>query len=174
MSIWDAGYGSPEYLDGGFGSPDFEDSGYGSPFSFEFSAVSEPAAGTLYGEEGGYLITIRSPSRVFTEPSYRVDIVNPSGQLYPQTRPGCYGGIPGAGTEIAPEANGYSLSFALPPLPVIETYSIRISGGGYVLEIPGAVVVTYQPMSFEVDAIRARLPQRVFAQKGAPPPVREV
>lgn len=174
MSIWDTGYGSPDFLDGGFGSPDLEDSGYGSPFAFEFSAVSEPLSGTLYGAEGGYLITVRSPSSVFTAGNYRVDIVDGNGQLYPQTRPGCYGGIPGAGTAIAPEANGYTLSFALPPLPVLETFAIRITGDGYVLEIPGAVVTTYQPMSFEVDAIRARLPDRVFAQKGAPPTIRTV
>ncbi len=178
MSIWDTGYGSPEFLDGGYGSPGLEDSGYGSPFAFDFEAttITLPADGTLYGNEGGYLVKVTASGPVFLpSKGYRVDVVDSDGQLYPQTRPGCHGGIEGLGTSINAEANGYTLSFALPPLPVLETFDVRITrGDGFVMTLLAAVKTTYQPMSLEVDAIRARLPNRVFSKKGAPPDIHEV
>ena len=179
MSIWDTGYGSPAFLDGGFGSPDLEDSGYGSPFAFEFDAalVETPVTGTLYGEQGGYVIRVSAGGAVFTSSgAYRVDVVDDAnGQISPSLLPGCHSGIMGQGSSIYAEAAGYELRFVLPRLTQGHTYSLRItSAEGAVLTVPAAVVGHWQAMCLEAEALRGALPDEVFTSKGAPPTIREV
>lgn len=185
--MWDAGFGSPfGEGDDGFGSG-LEDMGYGSPFSFEFGAVivlqtpglslvpSPRQAVTNYGEEGGYLITLGATSALFADDGdYRVDMIDDVGQVYPQTEPGCYSALEGKAYACEGIAAGRLLQFALPPLP-LGTYDIRITNpSGVSLSIPAAITVVRQPMSYEVDAIRSRLPSTVYTAKGEPPIVRTV
>lgn len=179
MAIWDEGFGSPDFWDGGFGSPDLEDNGYGSPFTFEFEAalVDAPAVGTLYGEQGGYVIRVTAGGAVFTSTgAYRVDVVDDSnGQISPSLLPGCHSGILGQGSSIYAEAGGFELRFVLPRLTQGHTYSLRItSAEGDVMTVASTIVAHWQAMCLEVEALRGALPDEVFLGKGAPPTIREV
>ncbi len=121
----------------------------------------------LYTWEGGFLIYLLMPGGKgsplpFTNPPYRVDMVDVLGQVHPILEPGCYSAVQGQRSYCYPEPDQRTLVFTLPPLPQ-GVYKIKLTNAMLVTKLLGSSVRIIMDLDLlEVDAVRHGMPNTVF------------
>ena len=175
----DPGAGEPLGYDDFPGEPDVLALGAGDPWIFgDLVIVPDPGEGEGVSPskrwslanlkrwlswEGGYVMKVGTASELPEGSSYRVDMVDITGQTHPVLESGCYSTVQGQGTTIYPEPDRKTLIFGTPPLQQ-GVYKIKITNNlNQTNTLADDYLVVMSPDSFEVNSIRAGMPWKVYS-----------
>jgi hypothetical protein len=178
---YERGAGSPGTDDAGAGDPpwDMSGTGAGDPFSVQeagmyfslfaqavpsssdwFSPTRTPSDGKI-SQEGGWLIELRIPGMDFVDGTYRVDLVNDWGIVWPNVKPGCNSALFGRKYACRPAPGGKYMRFASPAAPV-DTYRVKVTfPTGEIVYSENTVDLTYVPECPQFRSLAA-LPEAVY------------